>query len=96
MQARGRVPVRAVPGAGAGRCRVFARKAKKIGTKNLLSFGHEIRCHKQYSWQYCTWKWHQDNKHTLSADFEHLPPDFTVKSHQNFRRVPSNKDQIKY
>ena len=37
MQARGRVPVRAVPGAGAGRCRVFARKAKRIGTKNLLS-----------------------------------------------------------
>ena len=37
MQARGRVLVRAVPGAGAGQCRVFARKAKEIGTKNLLS-----------------------------------------------------------
>jgi hypothetical protein len=33
--------------------------------------------------------------HAFPVDSEHLPPDFTVEI-QNFRRVPSNKDQIKY
>jgi hypothetical protein len=33
--------------------------------------------------------------HTFLLDSEHLPPDFTVKI-RNSRRVPSNKDQIKY
>ena len=35
-----------------------------------------------------------EQTHTFLLDSEHLPPDFTVKI-QNFRSVPSNKDQIK-
>jgi hypothetical protein len=33
--------------------------------------------------------------HTFLLDSEHFAPDFPVKI-QKFRRVPSNKDQIKY
>ena len=54
---------------GAGcRCRPVPGFRTKSTKKNRHEkpFGHEIRCHKQYSWQYCTWKWHQDNCWILS------------------------------
>jgi hypothetical protein len=86
------VPVRAVPGAGGGRCRVFARKAKKKSARKVCFPDTKPNVTSSIGLRNATKK--TTNTRFL-VDSEHLPPDFTVKF-RNFRPAPSNKEQIKY